>query len=350
MKTNNLDTGEYIRLISQKAHKLESRTKLAKTLRTVFLCFVILACAGGISAGIIFTSKSNETLYNAYLDSHDSTLLDNNLLLYRDTYEQFETISLGNKLSQSLAGGFFYEGNGYSVHPSAACDKMLLCSADTETTLCEGLASNISVKGNLVYYRKLDTRTVLSYNISDKTSSKLPLENVGQFIVCDNKIYYIDLSSSSLKAFDTETAEIDDIVASGVTAFIVLGNNVIYLDASHTLRELTLSNNIQTIIGKNISEFSHNGKIWMQNNDKVYRGTLDAKRLTAIELDVPCCRMLGVFGCNVYIESEDGIYIFDTQSNTSRKVSDGIFIGASDDELLVYDLSEGVYSLVKTAN
>ena len=243
-------------------------------------------------------------------------------------------------------GGFFYDSADYSVYPDATEKKMILRYADTEVILCDDLASDINIKDGFVYYRKLNERVISQYSISDRTTAKLPLKNVGQFIICEDELYYIDLSSSSLIAFDFTTKESNVIVHSGVSSFIIIGNNVIFLDDDHTLCEMNLNDHSQTTIGKNITGFSYNGTLWIQNNEKVYTKFLNKKSIKDVTFDIPCKRLLGVSGTHAYIESTDGIYTYSIETGTSQKVADGIFIGASDGKILIYDLPDGIYRII----
>ena len=346
MKINNIDTGKYSREILEKTSKIEAKAKSRKTRRLIFLGIILFVCLGGIFIGVSNRSKSIETQYKNYIETPNRSALNNELLSYKGVSEQFETTCLGNKACQSLMGGFFYDGTDFSVYPDEAGTKMMLCSADKEITLCDGLASDINVKDGFVYYRKLNTREILSSNISDGTTAELPMKNVGQFIICEDELYYIDLSSSALIAFDIVTAESNEIIHSGVSSFIVIGNNIIFLDGEHTLCELNLSNHSYTKIGGNISEFSYNGKLWIQNNKKVYNKPLDKKAIKDFTFDIQCNRLLGISGTRIYVESEDGIYVYGIEASAGLKLAEGIFVGASDERILVYDSSDDIYQVI----
>lgn len=348
MKTNKLNTGEYASELSEKISKIETKAKTGKIRRTIFLVIILSACFGGISFGISNKNKSIEMQYQHYLEEPDRNALNNELLSYKDVSAQFENACLGNKSFQSLMGGFFFDGSEYSVFPDESGKKMILTADEAEVTLCDGLASDINVKDGFIYFRKLKERVISSYNIADKTTAQLPLNNVGQFIVCDNQIYYLDLSSSALKAFDIATAENSEIVSSGVSSFVIVGNNIIFLDDNHTLIEMNLSNQTKTTIGKNISAFSYNEKLYMQNNEKVFIKFLNKKSIEKYMLDIKCNRLLGVSETQIFVESSDGIYIFNIKTGVSEKVADGIFVGASDGKMMIYNSSDESYQVIVT--
>jgi len=346
MKMNDLDTGKYASKISKKASKIETKAKSNKIRRLVFLCIILLACLIGSYIGISNKTESIETQYKEYLESPDRSMLNNELISYKDVSEQFEATFLGNKAAQSLMGGFFYSGSNCSIYPNNTGDKMMLQLGKSELTLCNGLASDVNVRDGIVYYRKLNARKISTYNLSNKTKSSLPLNNVGQFVVCENEIYYIDLSSSALLAYDTVTAESNEFVHSGVLSFAIIGNSIFTVDENHTLNEFSLSDHSITTVGKNISEFSYNGMLWIQNNEKVYTKALDEKSIKDVELGFQCNRLLGATDSHVFFESADGIYIYSIETGLSEKITSGVFVGATDNTILVYNSSNGVYKTI----
>lgn len=346
MKTQNLNTGKYLSRIAKKASNIEAKAKSRKIRRLVFLSIILLVCLGGIIMGVSSKSKSIEAQYQEYVEAPNQSVLNNELLSYKDVSEQFETSFLGNQSCQSLMGGYFYEGADCSICPDEAGNKMVLRSGDKEVTLYEGLASDINVKDGFVYYRKLNSRNISSFAISTGKTTEMPINNVGQFIICGDKLYYIDLATSSLMSFDMLTFETQEVIHSGVSAFVVAGNNIIYLGSDHILYELNISDHTQTTVGKNIAEFAYNGKLWMQNNEKVYSKSLDKEGIKDCSFGIHCNRLLGITETQMFVESEDGIYVCNIEKNSSRKIAEGTFVGASDEKLLVYNLSDGNYQVI----
>lgn len=347
MKMQNLNTGKYTSKISKKASTIEAKAKPRKIRRLAFLGVTLLVCLGGIFMGVSSRSKSIETQYQEYIEAPNQSALNNDLLSYKDVSKQFETSFLGNQSCQSLMGGFFYEGTDCSIYPDEDGMKMILWSGDKEVTLCDGLASDINVKDGFVYYRKLNSRSISLLAISTGKTTEMPIKNVGQFVICGDKLYYIDLVTSSLMFFDMATSETEQVIRSEVSSFVVAGNNIIFLDSDHILYELNLSDHTQATIGKNIAEFAYNGNIWMQNNEKVYSKSLGKKAIKDCSLDIQCNRLLGITETKMFVESEDGIYACNIETNTSHKVAEDAFVGASDEKLLVYSSSDGSYQVIE---
>ena len=347
MKTQNLNTGKYTSKISKKVSKIEAKAKPRKIRRLVFLGVTLLVCLIGIFIGVSGRSKSIETQYQEYIEAPNQSALNNDLISYKDVSKQFETSFLGNQSCQSLMGGFFYEGTDCSIYPDEAGKKIILRSGDKEVTLCEGLASDINVKDGSVYYRKLNARSISLFTISTGKTTEMPIKNVGQFVICGDKLYYIDLTTFSLMSFDMETSETEEVIHSEVSSFVVAGNNIIFLGSDHALYELNITDHTQTTVGKNITEFAYNGKLWMQNNEKVYSKSLDKKAIKDCSFDIQCNRLLGITETQIFVESEDGIYACNIETNTSRKVAEGTFVGASDEKLLVYNSPDGSYQVIE---
>lgn len=347
MKRNNTNTGKYINKISQKATSIEAKGKSRKVRRFIFLGIILIVCAGGIIFGISEKNNTIETQYQRYLEEPDQSALSNELLSYKDVSDLFITSFLGNHPSQSLMGGYYFCGTNCSVYPDQNCERMLLCIDNKETEICKGLASDINVKDGFVYYRKLNTRTISRYSISEGKSANLPLSDVGQFVVWNNKLAYVDLSSSALMEYDLESSESKELIPSGVSSFAIIGRYVVYLSSEHTLYEMDLSDGSQTVLGKNISTFSYDSLLWLQNNDKVYSKSLDDKAITERATDLLCNRLLGVSGTYLFIESDDGIYLFDTANESNRKIADGIFVGAKDTEIIVFIPERDAYQVIE---
>lgn len=347
MKTQNLNTGKYTSKISKKASAIEAKSKSRKFRRFAILGVTLLVCLSGIFIGVFNRSKSIETQYQKYIETPNQSALNKDLLAYKDVSKQFEISFLGNQSCQSLMGGFFYNGTDYSIFPDESGKKMILRSGNSEVTLCECLASDINVKDGFVYYRKLNSRSISSFAISIGKTTEVPIKNVGQFVICGDRLYYIDLATSSLMSFNIATSETEKVIRSDVSSFVVAGNNIIFLSSDHILYELNLSDHTQATIGKNIARFAYNGKLWIQNNKKVYSKSLDKKTIKDCSLDIQCNRLLGITGTKMFVESEDGIYACNIETNTSHKVAEGTFIGASCDKLLIYNSSDGGYQVLE---
>ncbi len=346
MKTPDLNTGEYSSKISKKADNIEAKAKIRKIRRAIFLAVILLACLGGILFGVSEKTKSVEVQYQEYIEAPNQSALNNELLSYKDVCKQFEALFLGNKSYQALMGGFFYEGTDCSISPDESGKKMVLRLGDKEATLCEGLASDINVRDDLIYYRKLNSRSISLFTISTGKTTEMSIKNVGQFIICGEKLYYIDLNKSSLMSFDMATSEAKEIIHSKASSFAVAGNNIICLGSDHILSEVNLNDYSITTVGKNIAKFMYNEKLWMQNNEKVYSRSLDKKAIKEYSFNIQCNRLLGITETKMFVESEDGIYVINMETNTSQKMGECSFVGASDEKMLVYDPVEGKYQVI----
>lgn len=347
MKTRKLNTGKYSSKISKKTSGIDAKAMLRKTRRLIFFFIIISICLSGILIGVSVRTKSIEAQYQEYIKAPSQNALNNELLSYKDVYEQFETSFLGNQSCQSLMGGFFYEGADCSICPDDDGKKMILRTDDKEITLCEGLASDINVKDGSVYFRKLNSRSISLFDSSTGKTTEMPIKNVGQFIICGDTLYYIDLATSSLMSVNIVTSKAEEIIHSGVTAFVVAGNNIIYLDSNHILYELNISEHTKITVGKNIAAFAYNGILRMQNNKKIYSKSLDKKAIWDCHLTIQCNRLLGITETQMFVESEDGIYACNIATNKNRKIAEDTFIGASDEKLLIYNSSDKSYQVIE---
>ena len=347
MESQDIKTGTYSTIISKKVIKIEAKSKLRTIRRLFFLGIILLVCFGGIFMGIISKYKYLDIQYQKYIENPNQSALNDELLSYKDIYKLFEASFLGNHPYQSLMGGFFYEGIDYSIRPDNEGRNMVVRSGDKQVILCEGLASDINVKDGFVYYRRLNSRSITSFNITTGKVTDMPLNNVGQFIICGDKLFYIDLSTSSLVLFNMTTHESEKIIQSDVSSFVIAGNNIIYLGNDKVLYEINLSDYSKTIVKENITEFTYNGKLWFQNNIKVYTKALNKKNVKECGLGgIQCNHLFGITETQIFFESEDGIYVYNIKTNTSRKIVESIFVGASDETLLIYNTSTSNYQVI----
>ena len=348
MKQKNLTTQEYLDDLTKKTSKIASKAKARKIRRIVILVIFILTCVIGIIFGITNKKEYIEKQYIEYCNTNDNSLLTKELLSYKDIYTLFEHKYLGNDNSQILMGGFFYNRDNISIYPDNTVTKMILTYDDQEVVLCEGLASDINVANNMVYYKKLNSNEISAYDVKTKVTSILPLENVGEFIIFDNKAYYIDMNNSSLMLWDFELNTFEEIVESGVYSFAIVGNYILFLTVEHNLFEIDLDGNNKTSIASNVTSFSFNEEIWIQNNEKLYKESFDKQFMQEVNLDFSCKRLLGVTDDKVYFESADGIYALYKDTSEYKKVENYIFVGASNDKVFAYRLKDSTYHILKT--
>ena len=345
MKKDDMKTGEYIDNISEEASLITAKARPAKVRRVIFLILFLLICFGGIALGYYEKKTSNEKLYNAYWDAPDRTKLTDELISYKDIFKQFQSNYLGNEVCQSLMGGYFYNDGDIAIYPNDKASAMILFSDNVEKVLCIGLITDINVKDGCIFFRTSDTRKIYIYDTVEKKSYRLALENVGQFVVCDDEIFYIDMLSSSLMMYNFKTQDPSKEVKTDVSSFAVIGNSIIFLDNNQNLYELNLTDSQQTLLSSNVATFSYNGTLWIQNNDKIYYRTLSNKALKGFDIEVQCHRLLGTTETMLYVESLEGISVIDIETGKCEQTIEGTFVGASEDKLLIYSPTNKDYQI-----
>ena len=346
MKGNDsISTGSYSIKLAKKVSRIEKHAKANKTRRIVLFFLMILIASGGILYGISNKTYLQEERYREYSETSERSNLDPELLSYKDTYNLFVQEYLGNDPAQSMMGGYFNNNSSFMVYPNRTATCTLVNEKGREYKLAAFLADHINVCGDSIYYRNPDTRTVYLYDTVSHRTSETGIHNAGQFVTCGDVFYYIDLSQSSLVQFNSTTDEERILVEDKVLSFVVAGNDLFYLDSSHTLKRLNLSNNNSSIIGENITAFTFDGNLWIQNNDLVYQKKLDSKNLEQVDIGFQCNRLLGVSDLGLIFESEDGIYLFDLINNSATRIGTDLFVDMENDKVLWLSLTDNTIRL-----
>lgn len=342
-------TGTYTNKLKRKVDRIEKK-KIPRKVRAVIF-FVVLAavCIGGIVIGAFNKSSTLEKRYNSFIETPEVSSVDFELLSYQDVAKIFENRFLGNSPSQLLLGGYFCEKDGYKVYPDTNGQSTILRIDDSEITLSGSIVSDVNIKNGIVYYRDQGERKIYTYDISSEEKTDLGIENVGQFALYDSDYIYIDLSNSSLVYVDQNNKNRKTLIDSGVKSFALVGDSVLYLDSGRTLSKLKLSDNAKTVIANNVDVFSFSSFLWFQNNDKLLRKGLSEKKVSEFELNLPCNRLFGLTDNYIFFESSDGIYCYDIEKGSNHKLDNGIFIGGSNEKVLLYNEESASCSIIDIA-
>lgn len=345
MKKDTL-TGSYTSYLKRKVDRIEKR-KLPRKIRAVIF-FVVWAaiCIGGIVIGAFNKSSILEKRYNSFIENPEISSVDFELLSYKNVAQIVETHFLGNSPSQLLLGGYFCEKDNYKVYPAGDGQSTILRIDDFEMTLEDSIVSDVNIKNGMVYYRDQGERKIYAYDISSGGKTDLGIENVGQFALYDSDYIYIDLSNSSLIYVDQNNKNHKTLIDSGVKSFAVAGNSILYLDSNRTLSKLGLSDNAKTVITNNVNVFSFSSFLWLQNNDKLIQKGLSEKKVSEYELNMPCNRLIGLTDIYIFFESSDGVYCHDIKKGPNHKLENGIFIGGSNEKVLLYNEESTCYSII----
>ena len=335
-------TGRYSSRMAKKASKITRWAKFGVMRRV--LCFVVFIalCAGGLYYGNISKKVEKQSAYDKYLVSHDINDLNPMVLSYDSMYDEFGGVHMGNKPYQSLMGGYYYEGKQLSLFPGNNAESTIMKADKEDHILTNFLADNINVRDNTIFFRDPTSRKVSAYDIKTQNTIQLDFEHVGQFVVCGKNYYYIDINSSELIMYDY-TSDESTTLADGVSSFAIAGNSVLFLNKEHELHSLNCETREDDIIASNVLAFSYNGKLWIQNNGKVFCRRIDEKNLTEFILGVNCSRLLGVTDSWMFYESNNYIYIHALDGSSVMAVNDQIFVCATDNTMLVYNASEKKY-------
>jgi len=343
VKRTNSPTGKYSKKMAKKASRITRWAKLGLFRRIICFLVLIASCAGGLYYGVANKRAEAQNIYDKYIISHDINDL-NPVLLSRDSvFNEFENTYLGNSPFQSLMGGYFYENSTLSLFPGNNAGCTIIRINDENNILSDSLIDNINVRENTVFFRNPSNRTIYSYDINSRSTNQLEFEHVGQFVVCGKWYFYVDINDSTLIMYDT-TSNNNVVLADNITSFVIAGNSVLYLNKEYEIHLLNYETMNDEIMAINALAFSYNGKLWFQNNNKVYYRNLDEKKVSEYNLGLSCNRLLGITETWIIFESDNRIYIQALDGSSALMVDEKVFVGASDNTILMYSTIDDKYS------
>lgn len=338
--------GYYYEQLKTEVTEIENNGKKLLLRKICFSVFISVLCCGGILYGIHSKKSNIEDKYNEYIETHDLRCLNDELLAYEEVYEIYEKDQLGNKPYQSLMGGFFYSGDKYLIYPDEKAEKTILHKNNSDVILSDGVVDNINVRDDMIFFRNPSTREIYSYDVSTNKTTSLNITDSGQFIIRENDYFYIDLKKTALMLYNSVNQKLEKIINKDVVSFVVAGNTIIYIDKNHTLYSYDIIDKTSTIIGNNIDNYSFNGILWLQNDKSIYKKNLDKNTMIKVDLERDCDRLLGVTKDTVIYESKKKVYKLNTDKEKELDL-DGVFVDISDESILVFDIDECKYKIMR---
>lgn len=305
---------------------------------------VVFICACGLYYGYITKDREQENRYYRYIETHDINDLNPEILSYDAAiYDEFVRSFLGNSPSQLLMGGYFYKDEKYSIYPSQNGNCTMICCEGMENVLFNKLVDNINVRNDVVYFRDPSHREIMTYEIGIGYTEKLNLQHVGQFVICGDYYYYVNLNDSRLIRYN-KMNEKSEVVADSVVSFTVAGNSVLYLDKTGEIHAYNMVLRSDESIASNVISYAYDGNLLFQKNRNLYLENLYGKTITELDLSLNCNRLLGVTKTHLFFETDDGIYMKMFSSDTVSKVTEQVFVGGSEERILLYDIENDTYS------
>ena len=347
-KKHSVTMTEYSDQLNRKVLKVTRHAKGKKVWRLIAFLLTVTTCILAVIIGINSKTEHLEVQYQKYCREQDRTLIDSKLLDYKDTLQIFEKTSLGNKVAQMQMGGFFYDDEYLTISPDPEIGCTNIKINGESHTLSEGFASNINVYENCVYFRDTGSMKLMKYDLNTHKSSRLNLDGVDHFAICDGMILFIDANSKELKL--TKESCNPEVLSNGaVVSFAVAGNQIVYLQEDYSLHSVNISTRSDEVIAHNVNSFFYNGKLWIQNNADIYMQSLDGNTLDPIMCVEECHRILGMTSDYLIFDGSDTVCIYNLKAKLLIPLNDKlVFVGAADSgTILVYNMGTGIYQMIQ---
>ncbi|WP_040660725.1 DUF5050 domain-containing protein [Oscillibacter ruminantium] len=316
----------------KKNEKLESRKANFKKRNIVF---------GGIFLALIVVifaldlGDKNDS-YNSFkdvniTDTEKITEIANSseLLGYADLYSKYENAYLGNRGFHSLNYGLLAE-NQYGYTCLNENNQTVLNANGKETIVNTEPISQVNIANNKVIYRGAD-RKLYSSNYDGTEKANIVNDNVGTVLLVGKDIYYVNYSKgNNLYKYSLEGQEPALVLEANIKTFTIVADTILYLDYSNNLY-LTSFQGVNKWTLANVNKFYFNGRVYVQNNDKVISFNLNKHYPKDVISGIT--ELLGVDEENLYYSIEDKVYAHNLSTGKTLELP------------YAFDYYKGVYNI-----
>jgi len=185
----------------------------------------------------------------------------------KEVYSQYETVHLGNSSLNSLNYGLLASNeNGYiSINEN---NETILNANESENIIATGVISQINIADDYVFYRGKDKKLYASQH--NGVGKNLIIDKkIATVLLVGDEIYFVDYGDNKLYKCDLTGNNIQLVLDAEVKTFTIVGNLILYLDYSHNLYLYDMNNSSLKWKNENVFKFYFNGKVYVQNNDKI---------------------------------------------------------------------------------
>lgn len=302
--------GENLNALKKKADKAAASFSKKGLLRKRIMAGVLaLGSAIICLIGAGQTKAGLERNYQRMVEENDIATLED--LDYKDTFELWNGLAIGNDVNVLLSGGKMYSRYGISVLPSVGLEKLTVVRDGKSVGTINGASSFINVWENAVYYRDDSSRNICKFDLGSGKNAVLLKSNVGEVFVTESQIFYTDFSAGNrLYAVALDGKQPVLIVDAPVDQFVVLGGSIVYRGFDNTLKEMTRSTGAVQTIGKGVERFFFDGGMVIESDDTIYHANPNGtKPVTLYTASDDTMRLVGAMGGAVFFQEEGKLFM-----------------------------------------
>ncbi len=301
--------------------KLKTRSKLILRILLIMLISV-LATIFYFTTTTVMTNLDLENYLN--LQQTDTNELfeissNNSLMLNMYAYEKFEETCLGNKNSNLLSFGKYYENNG--VKCEIKDSKTILTNNSAEFVIRENPVSYINVMDGTVYYRDDLTRGIYSYQINTMETKLVVDSQCGQLVVSKNGISYVDFMCGSLVCIPFENGEMKTICEKDIKSFAIIGNKYVCLKENGDFGIVDQQGAFKNLTS-NVDSFFCNGEILIQKKSNIYllsnKNRIISSKMKLINSNIQGTPV-GYFREDIFETEDNNLYVYKRFDVNSKK-------------------------------
>ena len=300
------------------------KTIINLVLKTMAIVFGVIVLA--LVIYLITTTTTTHVNKERYLALPETSIDElfeisdaNSMMFDEDTYEKFESLCLGNKNSNLLSYGKYYD-NG-NIKCEIKDGKTVLTRDSLQTVIRENSVSYINVVNGNLYYRDDLTRNIYKYQIDTAKTDLIVKSQCGQVIVSKKGVSYIDFSDNILKYISFENDKTEKICEKTVKSFAIIGDKYLCLTCDGDFGILKPKGRFN-LLTSNVDRFFCDGNVMVQKNDSIYllshKNNIFSKRIEQLDDEFKGV-LVGCFDNKIFSAYAGTLYSYDSLNTDKKK-------------------------------
>ncbi len=238
------------------------------------------------------------------------------LLGHTDLYEKYEAACLGNKGSHAMNYGLLAE-NQYGYISMSGQKETILNVKGKETILSKKPISQINITSDSVIYRGADKKLYKSRHDGSK-KTVIVEDKVGTVLSVGQDVYFVNYTEeNNLYKYNLKEEKLACVLKEDIKTFTVAADTILYLDYENCLHSVSLDGAPHWTLDQ-VDKFYFNGRIFVQNNDKVISFNLNKHDPKDVVSGVS--ELLGVDAETVYYSVKNKVYAYNMSEDKTTEL------------------------------
>ena len=300
---------DYIAELQSQIEQIDSGSGKNLRKRRLVFGFVLAATILALGAGLLLAKSEPAYAYDRYVSSEETgeanAMAPFEYLAYRDLFEVWNRLDLGNDVNVLLSGGKFCLRDNVLIAPDP--ENGFLCLApqtDSAKILAEQSGSYLNLVDGALYFRDDNDRDIYRYDSKSEQISCIYSGNIGEVFVTNGKIYCVDFDAdASLLVMDLDGGNPETLRTTPILTFAVCGETVVYLDTAQNLYTFHSGTGETRHLADHIERFFLFVRILAESDQTILSFTTTGKDAQQIyQSDDTSMRLIGVSNDTILLQ------------------------------------------------